>query len=271
MKIYIEELVLTNSIMYLTYLKLILHIFKFEASKLKILLSSFVGGLSSCILSIPQLTKIESIFFQIVLVCFISCWSYKNPSIKKALSSCLAIVLLSNIFSCILSLIKFFTIKNNIILSYQLPLLISLILLFIISLLIRFIFDIISSRLKQSSKLIETELEYRGKKIKALGLVDTGNNVTYKNTPVSFLNFEVFSYLTGINLQEFLDKKYQQQSNEYVTINSLAGSQKLLLFKLNKIKLKINKKYKIINSPQFAVSLKINKKDYSMVLNHNIL
>lgn len=151
------------------------------------------------------------------------------------------------------------------------PTILSLALLFAIAIFAKFIFDTISIKVRQSSNLVETELEYHGKKIRTIGLVDTGNNLMHKNMPVSFINFDLFSTLTGISLSDFLAKKYSKIDSDFVDVNSLAGNKKLLLIKLNKIKLKINDKYKIIENPQVAISLKINKKDYKMVLNHNIL
>ena len=271
MQIYIENLIITNALVYFIFLFLIKTFFKFETSKLRILFASFVGGLTSIILSMPHITKFDAWFFELILVLFLLSFCYKNMNLKKLIVSTISLIILSNLFYSILNGITKFHIKNNTILYSQLPLFVSLFIISIVTFFIKLFLDILLSKLKLSSNLIEIELEYNNKKINTIGLVDTGNNLCFKNSPVSFINFDIFSQLTGIGLDNFLAKKYDKNDYDFVEVNSLAGNKKMLLLKLNKIKVKINNNYKIINSPQVAVSLKILKKDYKMILNHNIL
>lgn len=271
MKIYIEEFVAINSLMYWTFLFLTCYISKFETSKFRLIAGSLIGGITSLLFSSPNLSQLEIVFLQIVLCGFLASFLVKNLNAKKFVTTFFIITLLSNIFSFILAGCKKLIIKNNTIISSRLPTLLSLAIIFLIFLILKFLLDLVRQKLKQTTNLIETELEYKNKKIKTIGLVDTGNNLCFKNSPVSFINFEIFSKLTGISLTDFLSKNYCINNSDFVNVNSLAGTKKLLLIKLNKIKLKIQNKYQIIENPQVAVSLKINKKDYKMILNHNIL
>lgn len=257
--------------MYWTFLFLSCYITKFETSKFRLITGSLIGGATSLLFSLPNLNQLEIVFLQFVLCGFLSSWVVKNLSAKKFFANIVSIIFLSNIFSFILNRLKKINIKNNTILSSRLPTILSLSTIFLVFVLLKFALDFLRQKLKQTSNLVETELEYNNKKIKTVGLVDTGNNLSFKNSPVSFINFEIFSKLTGINLSDFLSKKYSLNNSDFVDVNSLAGTKKLLLIKLNKIKLKIQNKCQIIENPQVAVSLKINKKDYKMILNHNIL
>lgn len=271
MKIYIEEFVIINSLMYWTFLFLTTYLFKFETSKLRLITASIIGGVISLLFALPNLSQLEILLLQFLLCGFLSSWIVKNLSAKKFFANILCITFLSNLFSFILAGFKKINIKNNTIISSRLPTILSLATILLVFAIFKFLLDLLHQKLKQTSNLVETELEYNNKKIKTIGLVDTGNNLSFKNTPVSFINFEIFSKLTGINLSDFLNKKYSLDGSNFVDVNSLAGTKKLLLIKLNKIKLKIQNKYQIIENPQVAVSLKINKKDYKMILNHNIL
>lgn len=271
MKIYIESLITTNALMYFVLIFLTKTIFKFEASKFKMFVASFVAGLVSAVLVLPSVSKFEAIFIQMILMLFLASFCYKNMNIKKMIVSVISFVILSNVFYSILNITNKFKLKNNTIISSQMPLLVALIILMVLGLVTKFFVDILLTKLHQTSTLVETELEYNNKKISTISLIDTGNNLCFNNAPVSFINFDIFSKLTGITLDQFLTQKYIDNNCEFVDVNSLGGRKKLLLLKLNKIKIKINNKYKIINAPQVAVSLKILKKEYKMILNHNIL
>lgn len=271
MKIYIESLIITNAVMYLTFLIIIASFFKFKIRPVRLAISCIVAGITSFVFTLPFLSNLEIWLYQLTIIAFVLSFSYNNFSIKNFLPATIVFVILSNLFSTIFSFTTKTIFKSISIIYSPLPLIVSLIVMIITGLIFKRCLDIVFFKKKKSSNMCEVLLEYKDKKISTFAYLDTGNNLMYNTNPVSIIGFDLFSKLTNVNLEDFLNKNFKLEDYDYININSLTGDKKLLMIKLKNIKIKINKKYQEIINPQVAVSLKLVNKDYKIILNNNYL
>lgn len=180
-------------------------------------------------------------------------------------------ILISNIFNGIMSRI-FLTSSNGLLIHSAIPIYLVLLLLIAFTYLIRKCFDIVIQKAKSSSNICKIELLFKNKKITTTGFLDTGNNLTFNNKPVSIINFKTFNSLTGISLTNFLEKKFNITNQDSVAVSTITGSKKLLTFEIEELRIKSKNKNLIYKKPNVAISLQFNNsKDYDVILNNYYL
>lgn len=270
MQIYLEEVFLINTLMYLSFLIIISYAFHFKLSKIKCVFASFISSIFSLIFS-----NFSSIFFiyilQLITVLFLITFSFKNFTIKKLMQSLVLFSLISNVFSSFISS-KFIQSSAGFLIYSPLPVFAFLMMLIVFTLLLRKSIDIIIKKSNQTTNLCNIELKFNNKKICTTGYLDTGNNLTLNNKPVSIINFKLFNSLTGISLSNFLSENYKLKNQEYMQVSTITGSKKMLTFELEEIKIKNKKHTQTIKKANVAISLHFNNlKDYDVILNNNYI
>lgn len=162
--------------------------------------------------------------------------------------------------------------NSNIPLSSPIPIYLFLLLLVLFSIILRKCIDIIILKSNSASNICKIELSFKDKKIYTLGYLDTGNNLTLNNQPVSIINFKLFNSLTGISLTNLLSKNYQIENQQYIKVSTITGSNNLLSFQVDELKIISSTQTKTIKNPNVALSLKLNSSnDYDVILNNNYL
>lgn len=267
MNIYIENVILFNSILNISFIKIISKILKIKINYLKLIISSILSTIFTLIFTQFVNNIIIFYFLQLIILLFFITFSFKNINYKKIIQITFLYILLSNIYTGIMSNIFKSKYNSMIIFDSAVLFLISIFCLILCSNILIKILKFVSHKLKRQSNICDIELEYNNKKIKCFGYVDTGNNMLIKKVPVNFISFDLFTKLTGITLKDYLSKNFDSQIFEYIDVNTLNGKNKLLMFKINSLKIENFKE--VINDANIAVSLKLSNKDYSLILNNN--
>lgn len=263
MQIYLEYIFIANFLIMLVNLIIISHLFKFHAIKTKLIVSSLIYGFISCLICFNVLSSFETFLLQASITCFSLSFSFKKMSFKKIFQAVLVYFLISNTYSSIMQLLFNQKYMYGSLIASSINLFLSLFGLLIIGFMLSKILDIFLRKKKINANIVDGELMFKNKKIPIQCYLDTGNTMSYNDKPVNFINFELFKKLTNENLADVLNKSNQ---HEYITVNTISGTQKLIKLELNNLDLKINNK--LINNPIFALSLKLNS-NYEIILNNS--
>ncbi len=264
MTIYIEQVLLTNFIIDFCILVILSKLILCKPNYKLICLSSIFGSFASLIMPFCQtliLTNLLKILTSIIMLQIIHIHK------KQLLLSSLLMLIISYIIGgAILSNFGSssqggYTISN-----------INLIPVFAITFIFTFItcklVVWIKSKITTNTNIFNTILINANQKITIKSFIDSGNSLYDNNQPVSLISFDIFSYLTGISLSDYLAGDFKNLINpHFITANTIAGKRKILVFTINELHL--NKNYtKIYKNVQIGVALNFdNTKEYKAILN----
>lgn len=270
MEIYVEETILLNTCIYMSFIIIISQVFRFKLYKIKFVIASLLTSIFTVLFSSLQNILI-SYSLQLLSTLFLLTFSLKNLTLKKTIQSLTLYILISNIFTGLLSA-NFVSSSSGVLLYSPLPILLFLLLLIFFTYILRKAIQLILLKAKNCNNFCNIELTFNNKQISTLGYFDTGNNLTLNNKPVSIINFKLFNSLTGISLTNFLSKNYDLKSQQYINVSTVTGSKKLLAFELEEIKIKNHNNIQTIKKPSVAISMQLSSKnDYDIILNNNYL
>lgn len=179
MRIYIDLFFLLNIIMDYIIVLGVSIILKRRTTKLKILLSSLLGGLSSLIM----FTNINRILLEIITIILISIIAFNYKNIKYTIKNIIYIYLISTLLGGIIYLLNS-NVKASIPLTYLIIIIIS------IEVTILYIKEI--RKIKNTyNNYYKVDIYFKDKeKISVVGFLDTGNNLydPYKKRPIILLS-----------------------------------------------------------------------------------
>lgn len=187
MKVYLDYVFFINFLFDFILLLGISIVLKRKISKFRLLLSSFIGGLSGFII----LFSISSFSFFILklflgFLMVIICFSYKN--IKYTMNNFIYLIILSILLGGSLYLLNIEaskTIFGNSLMNRSIYIILLLIVGFIVTVVYA---RYISRSRKGVVNKYKTVIYIKNKPINLIGYLDTGNNLVYKNKPVLILN-----------------------------------------------------------------------------------
>lgn len=264
MKIYVEQLIITNFIIDFCILIIISKLVLSKPNYKHITLSSFFGSVSALVLPF----------------CF-------NAILINALKILTSIIMLQLLhirkkqlfLSCALMLGISYIIGGAILSNFGTPYAngyalnnINLVYVFGITLTFTFLtiklMGFVKSKVLSNSHIFDTTLIYQKNKIKIKSFIDSGNALTDSNNPVSIINFETFSRLTNIDLSTYLTNDFSTLINpHFIEANTIAGKKKILVFTINELHLN-KSNTKIFKDVRLGVSLNFdNTKEYKAILN----
>ena len=261
MKVYIEQVLITNFIIDFCIL-IIISKFIFSKPNYKhIVIASIFGSLATLVypfINGALLINILKILTSIIMLQIIRIHK------KQLLKSCLLMLVISYVIGgAILS--NFGTQTNN---GYAINS-INLIYVFATTL----IFTIISSKLVTwvknkictNSNIYPTTLTYNNKKITIKSFIDSGNALLDNNQPVSLINLDTFLLLTNLTLNQYLKGDFSTLTNpHFISANTITGKRKILVFTIDELQIK----QKIYKNIILGVALNFdNTKEYKAILN----
>lgn len=126
----------------------------------------------------------------------------------------------------------------------------------------------IKSKITTNSNIYDINLVNNGKKICIKSFIDSGNGLTDENQPVNIINFDTFSRLTSISLHQYLNNQFSTlTSPHFINANTIAGKRKILVFTIQELHL-IKNTTTIFKNVKIGVSLNFdNSKEYKAILN----
>lgn len=123
----------------------------------------------------------------------------------------------------------------------------------------------IKSKIATNSNIYDTTLIHNNTKVTIKSFIDSGNALYDNNQPVSLINFDTFTKLTNLTLNQYLTNDFSTLiSPHFINANTIAGKRKILVFTIHELHLK----NKIYNNVKLGVALNFdNTKEYKAILN----
>lgn len=264
MKIYIEQVLITNFIIDFCILVMVSKLVLSKPNYKQIILSSLFGSFA-CLIQpyLPNwiLNNLLKILTSIIMLQILHIHK------KQLVTSSLLMLVLSYIVGG--AILSNFGIQTNG--GYALSN-INLIYTFAIAIIFTFITCKLISWLKNkvttNSNIYDITLINNDIKITIKSFIDSGNALSDNNQPVSLINFDTFTKLTNITLNQYLTNEFNTLDNpHFINANTIAGNRKILVFTINELHLS-KSKTKIYKNVKLGVALHFdNTKEYKAILN----
>lgn len=264
MKIYIEQILLTNILIDFCILFILSKIMHHKPNLKRTILSSLFGSFSCLILPfctttlLANLLKILSAIIMLQLL---------NINKKQLAPSLILMMIISYIFGGAI-LANFGSNTSN---GYAIKLknLIPVFaIIFTFTIIICKLISFVKSKIINNSNIYPITLINGNNKIHIDSFIDSGNGLLDENQPVSLINFDAFKLLTNISLDQYLLNQFETLVNpHFITANTIAGKRKILVFTINELHLNtINSK--VYKNVKLGVALHFdNNKNYKAILN----
>lgn len=265
MKIYIEPLLLTNFVIDFCIMLVISKLVFSQISLKRIIFSASFGSVATLIYPFCSnyiLINVLKILTAIIMIQILHPNSRKQLFLSTITMFCLSYV----IGGAILSNFGSFT-NNGYTIKGPLNIWIIFSIVIISTFIIYKIINWLKSKIITNSNIYTAKLKFNGNSICIKSFIDSGNALYDNNQPVNLINFDTFSKLTNINLEQYLNNQFSLNDAHYISANTIAGSKKILVFTIDE--LTINKQQpKIFKNVKLGLALNFdNKKEYKMILN----
>lgn len=253
MQIYIEDVLISNTIINFVQLYQIKKILKIERSNLSLVISSVLGAIITLVYPLLKLSGIYLTIFKLLVMVFVVKTAFFNQNSKRLLIINLIFLVLTFIFS---GMVTFFRNENVNSIFLVIP-------FCIISYIIEKIKDFLEKRLKKSTFLYKTDFNMNGKTIQAYSFLDSGNNIKYKGknlmiVSVSFLLKFYPEYIKGKN------KKFPIKILDKIEFGSVNTKGKIYITKIDKIVIYNGESSHIFNDIEVGINLE-NFDNYVML------
>ena len=265
MKIYLEQVLFTNLVIDFCILIIISKIVFSSVNIRQILYSSIFGSMVTLIY--PYCTNILLVNALKILTAIIMLQILGVKTKKQVLLSSILMLIISYIFGgAILSNFGY-----NIGGSYAITN-ISLIPIFAICITCTVVscklITYIKSKITTNSNIYNITLVYNCKAISIKSFIDSGNGLYDNNNPVSLINFDTFTSLTNISLEQYLINDFGSLKNaHFISANTIAGKRKILVFNIDELHL-TKHHTKIYKNVTLGVAMNFdNTKEYKAILN----
>lgn len=261
MIIYIEQVLITNFIIDYCILTIISKFIYSKPNHKRIMLSALFGSLASLVMPYCQNFMFHNalkILTSIIMLQII------NLHKKQLVSGTLLMLVVSYIMGG--AILSNFGVQTNG--GYMLNQ-VNLIYVFIISIIFTFIVSKLipwlKSKITTNSNIHDTTLINNQVSINIKSFIDSGNALYDNNEPVSLINFDTFTQLTNITLNQYLSNDFHSLNNpHFINASTIAGKRKILVFTINE--LHINNK--VYTNVRLGVALNFdNTKEYKAILN----
>jgi hypothetical protein len=126
----------------------------------------------------------------------------------------------------------------------------------------------LKTKIIANSNIYDITLINKKQSITIKSFIDSGNSLLDNNKPVSLINFETFSKLTNITLEQYLLNQFENLTNpHFIEANTIAGKRKILVFTINELHLN-KSNVKVYKNVILGVSMNFdNSKEYKAILN----
>lgn len=264
MKVYIEQVILTNFIIDFCILIIISKLICTKTHYIHIILSALFGSIASLI--VPWCSNII-ISNTLKILTAIIMLQILHINKKQLVSATLMMMAISYIIGGAI-LDNFGTASNG---GYVIKSS-NLLMVFVITIVCTFVccklIKLIKSKIITNSHIYDTTLINNSTQLTIKSFIDSGNTLYDNNQPVSLINFDTFLQLTNLTLNQYLTNQFDNLSNpHFITANTIAGKRKILVFTINELHL--NKSTtSIYKNVQLGVALNFdNTKEYKAILN----
>ncbi len=264
MKVYIEQVIITNLLIDFCILLILSKILFNKPNYKRIALSALFGSVSCLILPFCTTTLLANL---LKILSSIVMLQILNVGKKQLAPAVILMFVTSYIFGGAI-LANFGTSAQNgyaIKLKNLLPV---FIVVFTFTIITCKLIYFVKSKIITNSNIYPITLINGNTKVDIDSFIDSGNGLKDDNQPVSLINFDTFNKLTNITLDQYLLNQFNTLTNpHFITANTIAGKRKILVFTINELHIKSTHD-KIYKNIKLGVALHFdNNKKYKAILN----
>ena len=264
MKVYIEQILLTNFIIDFCILAVVSKLILCQSNYRHIFLSALFGSFASLLL--PYCFNLILVNTLKILTSIIMLQLLHINKQQLLLASFTMLVLSYIIGGAILSNLATPTANGYAITG------INLIYVFIVTFIFTFVacklIVWLKSQITNNTNIYDITLICNNNRITIKGFIDSGNGLFDHGQPVNIINFDTFQKLTNLTLNQYLTKNFDNLVNpHFIEANTVAGKRKILIFSIEQLHIgKSNPK--TYHNVSIGVSLNFdNTKEYKAILN----
>jgi len=259
MEIYIEDCIIENFLVTFLILKSMQKFFKFQITKFRIIFASFIASVLSVTYPILGYNGIFLTIFKLFIGLLVVCVAIKD---KKIISKYLVFLLMTSAYAG-LNFLVYYIAYGTINVNDNFPTYILIFLIMLFYYLTTLIFTFLNKKLTISNFVFEIKICNNGNEYFLSAFLDSGNCLLDNDlTPVCIINFNVFNMLyKNINLDDLILKNFKDLKNpHYIKSNFASGSSKMLVFKVDVLKINLQERNIIIKNASLGISYsKFNK------------
>ena len=264
MKVYIEQVLLTNFIIDFCILVMISKLVFSKPNFKRITISATFGSVATLIYPLCTnmlLGNALKILVAVIMLQILNIRTKKQLMLSSLLMLALSYIIGGAVLSNFGCNIGGGYVVNNV----------SLIPIFAITIIYTFVcyklISYVKLKITSNSNIYDITLVHNGNKITIKSFIDSGNGLLDDNHPVSLINFDTFTRLTNITLNQYLTNNFILPNSHYITANTIAGNRKILVFTIDELYLNKScvKKYQNV---RLGVTMHFdNTKEYKAILN----
>lgn len=286
--IYVDILIVLNTIINYLLLLTASHLLRKEPKRLRLLLGSLLGGIYSLLILVPEMSFLLSSIIKLLLSISIVSITYKPNTIKTLIRSLSAFFSVSFIFAGIMLCIWFvfepkgMTYKNTAV--YFNFSFINLIVIAVVSYVLVSFFNHFTKPNAPDNHIYSVNISVLGKNLKGKGLLDTGNSLfdVFSGSPVIIVNYNFIKPILPSYLHDFFSGNYSYDSTSFVpewkkrirmipcaSVNNSTGL--LPSFKPDLVSIYDGKQSFEVKDVQIAVSkIEFSGGEYCILLNNDL-
>lgn len=253
MEIYIEDILLSNSLITFIQLSQIKTLFSLKKNYVLFFIASLIGAVITLIYPLLNLDSFILIVFKLLIMFLITKIAFLKENPKNFLTLSISFLFYSFMFS---GFVKFFNPSRVNAIFLIIPLL-------FISVIVEILKEKFVKRSKISTFLFKTEFVLNGKTFESLSFMDSGNSLKYKGNSLMIVNLKLLLkfFPKALNKNSF---KMPFKIIDYIDYNSVNSKGKIYITKLEKIVIYNGKGKHIFND--IAVGVNLNNFDgYDML------
>ena len=241
--VYADVLIILNTYVNFALLKLCSFITKNEANRLRLLISSLIGGVYSLIILLEEINPILLMLSKLIISAIMVLTAYKIISLKGFLRCTAALFISSFVFAGLMFALWLFAspagmVFGNGTVYFRFDTLTLLIATAVSYAVLRVIF-LLSERHTPKGSIYDLEIEFSGETVKCKGLSDSGSSLKdwFTSLPVILVsNDKLKNIPSDINMLS--DEMRNELKARYITCATAAGESLILIFKPEKVRIK---------------------------------
>lgn len=264
MKVYIEQVLITNLLIDFCILLILSKIIFYKPNYKHIILSATFGSISCLLLPFCPTTLLANILKILTAIVMLQILNVNKKQITPAF---ILMFIISYIFGGAI-LANYSTKSPNGYIVELKNLIHVIIIVLTFTIVTCKLASFVKSKISTNSNIYPITLINGTAKIEINSFIDSGNGLMDNGQPVSLINFDTFSKLTNITLKQYLLKQFDTLKNpHFITANTISGKQKILVFTVDELHLKSTHS-KIYKNVKLGVSLHFdNCNNYKAILN----
>ena len=275
MVVYVDVLLVVNLIVDFFLLKITFKLLKTDPKPIRVLISSFIGAISSLYIFFPESTAFINIAVQLIISSLMIFSSLGFKTLKYFLRSATVFFIVTCVYGGIMTALwqvlkpKGMVINNSVVYFNISPLV--LILSTVSGYFLYLFLNKILATPSKTAKKCSLNLYALGKSVGLTGIIDTGNSITdvLSNSEIIIVDKAVAVSLLGT--EDFSNDPVYATRYRTIPCETVMGRSLLEGFRCDMGEIRFEDKVIPLNNPIIAISKTPIKENYSAILNPKIL